>query len=252
MKLFLRALLLFFSSLLVLALLIFFQKVDPAQKDEHATSFVFPDTLRHRPYSIDSLVAIVGTNKGLPPGFEEAALLAYAAYPELKDVQVDMIWTQSGAPMESNFDIITLFGPKRFRRYQILLNDAQNTRFDEILLRNLPFDAQVGILAHELGHIVYYDDLSTLQIAKWAIQYVTDDNFRAVHEKTTDLMPVYHGLGSQIYQYAYYVRYDQCCTELYQQFGEAFIDKFYLTDKEIKEAIKNHPIYGHWLDRGLE
>lgn len=222
-----------------LILLILFQSVDPVQVDRKTTSFIFADTLEGRTYNMDSLIQLVGTNKGLPEGYEMAALLAFAAYPELKDVYIDMELTQSGAPMESNFDIRTLFGPKQNRVYKILLNDATNTQFDEILLRSLPFEAQVGILAHELGHVAYYDELSTLQIAKWGLMYLASSEFRAKHEKSTDLMPVYHGLGSQIYQYAYYVRYDPSCRDLYEQFGAEFIDKYYMTDVELAKAISD-------------
>ncbi|MCR9252133.1 MAG: hypothetical protein NXI20_17030 [bacterium] len=232
-----KAFLTFLGLFVILILLILFQSVDPVQVDRKTTSFIFADTLESKTYNKDSLIQLVGTNKGLPEGYEMAALLAFAAYPELKEVNIDMELTQSGAPMESNFDIGTLFGPKKNRVYKILLNDATNAQFDEILLRSLPFDAQVGILAHELGHVAYYDELSTLQIAKWGLMYLVSSEFRAKHERSTDLMPVYHGLGSQIYQYAYYVRYDPSCRDLYEQFGAEFIDKYYMTDVELKELL---------------
>ena len=244
MKLILKSLVLLFSFVLLLALLILIQTINPEQTDPNTQTFVFPDSLRQGTFKLDSLQQLVGINKGLPEGFEEAALLAYSAYPQLKEVSIDMILTQDGAPMESNFELITLLGPKKWRKYRILLNNGINTPYDEILLRNLPFDAQVGILAHELGHVAYYHDLSTLEIAKWGLNYLLDDNFRASHERTTDLMPVYHGLGHQIYHYAYYVRYDSCCQELYEEWGD-FMDTFYLTDQEIANAISQHPLYSN-------
>ncbi|MEL6562097.1 MAG: hypothetical protein AAFQ94_28180 [Bacteroidota bacterium] len=229
----------FFSSLLILIAAILFQSVDPEQEKPAISIYQFPDSLSKYSYDLDSLKALVGETKGLPAGFEEAALIAFSAYPELKDVRIDMVLTESGAPMESNFDIITLFGSGENRVYKILLNNAPKTNFDPILLRSLPFDAQVGILAHELGHVAYYHKLNTLQIAKWGISYLLDDEFRAIHERSTDMMTIYHGLGSQIYQYAWYVRNDPSCRSMYEKFGAEFIDKYYLTDGEIKFAIAN-------------
>ena len=104
------------------------------------------------------------------------------------------------------------------------------------LLRSLPFDAQVGILAHELGHVAYYHQLNLLQFGKWGLSYLREDDFHVAHERTTDLMPVYHGLGSQIYQYAYYVRNDSSCKALFEV-EQAFMDKYYMTDKELLEVI---------------
>ena len=215
---------------LVVAVLV--QNVDPIQKNTVSSPYPFADTLANSSYDLDSLKQFIGTNKGLPTGFEIAGAIAYSAFPELKDVKIDMVLINGGAPMESRPVISTLFGPRTNRRYLVLLNNEQPSYFEPILLRSLPFDAQVGILAHELGHIVYYEQLNTLQMAKWGLEYLRNDDFRAKHERTTDLMPVYHGLGSQIYRYAYFVRKDSTCKAFYEQ-GKDFMDKYYMTDNEI-------------------
>ena len=228
--------------LVILVVLILVQSVDPVQIDPKKTVSVVPENINPEELSLDSLWEVVGDKKTVPKGFEKAALVAYSAYPQLKEVNIEMVLTQSGAPMESNFDLKTLFGSGENRVYRVLLNNAQDSGFEPILLRNLPFDAQVGILAHELGHVAYYHQLTTLQIAKWGVLYVASSDFRAKHERSTDLMPLYHGLGHQIYHYAWYVRNDPSCKPLYEQFG-SFIDKYYLTDTEIKDAMENHALY---------
>ncbi|HEX5170570.1 MAG TPA: hypothetical protein VFW11_15445 [Cyclobacteriaceae bacterium] len=237
MKLLKRILLVAVSSVLLLVVAVLLQDVDPEQKRPGVETFEFADTLGGRDYNLDSLKAIIGDNKGLPEGFEVAAAIAYSAFPELKDVKIDMLLTMDGAPMESTPDIWSLFGARKNRQYHVLLNDAENSYFDPILLRALPFDAQVGILAHELGHIAYYQQLNLLQFGKWGLMYLTDDTFRAKHERSTDLAPLYHGLGSQIYQYAYYVRYDPSCQPFYAA-GKSFMDKYYMTDEELLEIVR--------------
>ena len=227
------------SLALLLGVTVTLQRVDPAQKKPGIEPYSFDDTLAGKAYNLDSLRAIIGDNKGLPEGFEVAAAIAYSAFPELKDVQVDMVLTQGGAPMESTVGIASLVGSRKNRRYRVLLNNAQDSYFDPILLRSLPFDAQVGILAHELGHIVYYHDLNVLEFGKWGLEYLRDDDFRATHERTTDLMPVYHGLGSQIYQYAWYIRKDSTCRELYEG-AKDFLDTYYMTDEELLKILPAH------------
>ena len=125
------------SLILLLAAMIAFQDVDPKQKKPTVETYSFDDTLANRTYNLDSLKAIIGDNKGLPEGFEIAAAIAYSAFPQLKDVNIDMILTPEGAPMESTLAIGSLFGPRKNRQYRILLNDAQNSFFDPILLRSL-------------------------------------------------------------------------------------------------------------------
>ena len=226
------------GAILLLIVAVLLQNVDPVlQKAILPDPYSFDDTLANHPYDLDSLKRVIGTNKGLPQGFERAGAIAYSAYPELKDVEIDMVFINGGAPMESRPEIVTLFGLRKNRRYLILLNNEQPSYFEPILLRSLPFDAQVGVLAHELGHIVYYEHLNTLQFGKWGINYLRNDDFRASHERSTDLMPVYHGLGSQIYQYAYFVRRDPTCKAFYEQ-GKAFMDKYYMTDDELAAAWK--------------
>lgn len=225
------------APIVLLAGAVAIQQVDPEQRVPDIEVYSFPDTLAGRQYDLDSLKAIIGEDKGLPEGFEIAAAIALSAFPELREVKIDMVLTKGGAPMESTVVVRSLLGARKHRRYKVLLNDAANAYYNPILLRSLPFDAQVGILAHELGHIVYYHDLNMLEFGKWGLKYLSDEDFRARHERTTDLMPVYHGLGSQIYQYAYYVRYDPTCRELYAN-GRNFMDKYYMTDQELLQAIK--------------
>ena len=236
MKLLVKIILVLLSLVLLLVAAVLLQTVDPKQKMPDLSPYSFEDTLANHTYNLDSLRAIIGNNKGLPEGFEIAAAIAYSAFPQLKDVNIDMILTPEGAPMESTLEIGSLIGLRRNRHYQILLNDAEESFFDPILLRSLPFDAQVGILAHELGHIVYYHELNILEFGKWGLNYLRDEEFRATHERTTDLMPLYHGLGSQIYQYAYFVRRDPTCQAFYEA-EKDFMDKYYLTDIELYEVI---------------
>jgi hypothetical protein len=226
------------GAILLLIAAMLLQNVEPAlQKSILPNPYSFDDTLANHSYDLDSLKHIIGTNKGLPPGFEIAGAIAYSAYPELKDVKIDMVFINGGAPMEARPKILTLFGLRKNRRYLILLNNEQHSYFEPILLRSLPFDAQVGVLAHELGHIVFYEQLNTLQLGKWGLNYLRNDDFRATHERATDLMPVYHGLGSQIYQYAYFVRKDPTCRAFYEE-GKDFMDKYYMTDDELAASLK--------------
>ena len=229
---------LFCTGIVFIALLagVVVQDVDPEQKAPDFQAHVFRDTLAGHGYNLDSLKALIGDNKVLPPGFEVAAAIACSAFPQLQDVGIEMVLTPGGAPMEATVDIVSLFGQRKNRRYKILLNDAKDDFFDPILLRSLPFDARVGVLAHELGHVVYYHDLNLLQFANWGLRYLRDHDFRALHERSTDLMPVYYGLGSQIYQYAWYVRHDPSTRAFYEN-EKDFMDTYYMTDGELRGVI---------------
>ncbi|MEO1053119.1 MAG: hypothetical protein AAFX87_20980 [Bacteroidota bacterium] len=252
MKLFkkiLKGFLVFLAIVVVFALIVLLQQVNPAQRPtlEYYTKPVRSYEPELENIDFDKLFEVYGQNKVLPPGYEKQAILALSAYPELKDVHIRFELNQESAPMEATFEYTSLlgFGP---RVYRVRLNNAENTQFDEILLYSLPFDAQVGILAHELGHIVYYRRLNFFQILKWGLMYLVSEDFRSIHERTTDLMPVYHGLGWQIYDYAHYIRTSPATKELYEQFGDVFIDKFYMTHDELLSEIKQIDLYNNMID----
>ncbi len=235
MKKFVKAALIVVAVLAVIPTLVLVQKVDPAQQPADIVPYDFPDTLANYDYDLDSIKALIGPNKGLPPGYELAAAIAFSAYPELKDLKIDMELVPDGAPMESTMNPWSILGPRKKRQYKILLVEVEGSRMDPILMHSLPFDAQVGILAHELGHTVYYHKLGMWKMGKWGWKYLSDPEFRATHERTTDLMPIYHGLGSQIYQYAHFVRYDTSTVAFYER-GKWFMDTFYMTDSEVMAA----------------
>lgn len=222
-----------------LVLLVSVQDVDPVQPVPELAYCDFPDTLANQTYDLDSIKALIGDNKGLPPGYELAAAIAFSAYPELKELTIDMELVATGAPMESSLNPWTLLGSRKNRQYKVLLVEAEGSWMDPILMHSLPLDAQVGILAHELGHTAYYHQLNLFEIGKWGWEYLRNPEFRATHERTTDLMPVYHGLGSQIYQYAHFVRHDASTQSFYRQ-EQGFMDTFYLTDQEVFDAWKSY------------
>lgn len=100
----------------------------------------------------------------------------------------------------------------------------------------------MGILAHELGHVSYYHRLNLLQIANWGLRYLAFPSYRGKHERSTDLVPVWRGLGYQIYRYARYVRYDESTRALYERM-KPMVDLFYRTDAEIRKAMMETGIY---------
>jgi hypothetical protein len=234
--------------LIFFAILILPQDVPPDQHLPDSVLHEFPDTLANETYNWDSLEVLMGPDKQLPPQFEKAALIAYSVYPELKDAKIKMVLTSSGAPMESNFELLTLLQPRSERVYEIRLNNAKESMFDGILMRDLPFDAQVGILAHELAHVVYYENLSSLQIANLCLKYLLSMDFRARHERSTDMMPIYYGLGTQLYQYAWFVRYDVRNQAMYQKWG-SWMDRFYLKDTEILQIMSTLVHYNPSMDQ---
>ena len=148
--------------------------------------------------SVDSLKQLYGKNKQLPKGYELQALLALSHYPELKDVKIKFKMKKGGAPFVSRPTAwSTFFKRKSKRDYLIFIRTKSHSMFDPILMQNMPFDAQVGVLGHELGHTADYIHRGfgkMMKVVFGNLSYRFLDKF----EFETDRRAVHHGLGFQI------------------------------------------------------
>ena len=234
----LRTLLRFIAILLVpLAILLLIQVPAEQELEWKEDARIYPPDL----YSAfkgktDSLENIWGKNKNIPEAYSLQCLIALSAFPELKDTAIDFKLTSEGYPMQSSIYLSTLIGAREDRAYKILLNDSGGSFLDPILLKNLPFDAQVAILAHEIGHTVYYDQFSAIKFLSWGVKYLLFPSYRKSHETSTDRLVIYRGFGYQLLDYARFIRYAESTNDLYQE-AKYFMNKYYLTPYEIQDYI---------------
>lgn len=100
-----------------------------------------------------------GTNKVLAPGYEYQCLLALSHYPELKETPIDFRVQPAFIQLSSRPDPITVLLPWVKRNYLVVIStDTGSEGGNSILLSKAPFNDQVGIIGHELAHVVYYLD----------------------------------------------------------------------------------------------
>jgi len=101
-----------------------------------------------------------------------------------------------------------------------------------ILLRNVPFNASIGLLGHEFAHILDYRRKNFFGIFKRGIDY-TSKRRKADFEKEVDIITIEKGLGWQLYDWSYFVLNQSMASEKYK----AFKRLTYLTPEEIKQRI---------------
>lgn len=145
-----------------------------------------------------------GTNKELPVGYELQALLALSHYPELADVRIRFVIDDVDIPISSRPRPISTFRT-RWRRLYLVVIDTDSQRRGALLLKNQPFNAQVGILGHELAHTAYYVHRSFFGIVGDALCQLSDD-CRREFERATDRRLIEHNLGWQRYHHSSFVR----------------------------------------------
>ena len=231
----------------ILGTILLFSNVSPKQDLVWNDNLSVSRNLDSEHYStkFDSLFEEYGQLKVLPQGYELQALLALSRYPELKDVKITFEFVPISAPLESNFDIPTLLRRGELRTYRILISNDTTTIFKNALFDKMPFDAQVAMLTHELGHTLYYHQLNLFQIGRWGINYLASKDFQRMHESDTDRMVIYRGLGWQLYESADFFKhvFEQMVKkgEISADFLEG--ESNYLNNNEILEEMKKLPAY---------
>ncbi|MDA3882904.1 MAG: hypothetical protein PF481_06445 [Bacteroidales bacterium] len=183
---------------------------------------------------IDSLNDLYGENKVLLPEYKLVILIALSYYPELSDADIVFTEKKISTTLNSRPNLFSLpFKHRNKRSYIIRINNQK--RDSVIHLLSAPFNAKVGVFAHELAHIVDYESRNIFRLFSRLLDYVTPKS-KAKYEKEIDTIVIERGLGWQLYDWAYFVLRHSHATRSYKKFKRSI----YLTPQEIRNLINSH------------
>jgi hypothetical protein len=204
------------------------------------------------PEDIDStkyaqLLAEYGKNKILPQGFEKQTLLALSFFPELKEIAIEFRIKKKHSPLLARPKIASaIFNPGKNRKYLIIISNKTLPYMERILLKNLSFNAQVGVLGHELSHISYFVKHSRLVLLKVAFGNLSRPYMDRLEYKT-DGIAIDHGLGWQLLSWSLHVnkpyRRIQITDVEASGGGKKRPRERYMYPETITKIIESHPLY---------
>ncbi len=154
---------------------------------------------------LEELERRYGRNKILPEGYQLQALIALAHYPELRSAHIRFRVVDYPIPIAASPSIPSLFGPRENRRYNLIISSTALQTMDHLLLENIPFNGQIGIIGHELAHIADYSRRSAGGMLLLPL-CLTIQDCRASFERATDRINIMRGLGWQRYDHSRFVR----------------------------------------------
>lgn len=181
---------------------------------------------------IDSLRNIYGTNKIFIDDIEKAALVALSYYPDLIDVNIEFRLHKIKTTMAARPKYYKILRSGKKRNYLISINKRDNC-MGIVFFNHLPFDAQVGVIAHELFHVSDYVHRNFFGVAGFGIKYLTIKGRRKT-ENRTDEAVIEHGLGYELSKYCYWLEHDTCLPKEYIEYKK----KYYYTYNDIIELTK--------------
>lgn len=175
------------------------------------------------------------TNILYPKEIENALMIALSFYPELKNEKINIIYAPISTTMNCRPIIGSLF--KANRKYQMQINNQEN--FEGILMQDVPFNAQVGILGHELSHIVDYKAGGILRILKRGLDYLLQKT-KNKFEHQIDLLTIQKGLGWQVMDFAdFAMNRSEKATDKYKKFKK----EIYMSPIQMKELFEGIECY---------
>jgi hypothetical protein len=181
------------------------------------------------PVVVDSLRRQLHPRTRLHADFELPALIALSFYPELRGIELTLDYGKITTTMQCQPRIGSLIG--KGRRYEILINN--DSTFDGVHLWHVPFNAQVGVIGHELAHIVDYERHSSFGVAGIGLDYLSEKGKVRI-EHGVDSITVRAGLGWQLYDFAHFVLEESKATPAYK----AFKRRVYMQPQEIADWME--------------
>ncbi len=199
--------------------------------------------------TFDSLkYAAFETNKKIPGEIRPQALIALSHYPELRETKIIFRLRKRKTPLASRPQVWSVFKKRKNRTYIITISTRSSEALTPILFSKLPYNAQIGVLGHELGHTRYYSSKNTLQLIGLPFKLLKSKNTDAF-EFNTDRISIEHGLGYQLYAWSSYVRevlniseWRGASEDLLAEEGPA-IDQRYMNPETITRYMDSYPIY---------
>ena len=104
------------------------------------------------------------------------------------------------------------------------------------MVDELPFDAQIGVIGHEYGHIIDYMSKNFFMVCYTGIGYMFK-SYRSKLENKVDNITISHGLGWQIYHFTAYIQLKSDASDEYKKYKK----ENYYSKNDLKRQIFRHP-----------
>lgn len=140
------------------------------------------------------------TNKQIPERIEVQVLTALSHYPQLKNTDIRFVFNENldGPIMAARPVVGSLLGGRSKRAYNILINPTFKLKHLEEPIDDIPDSVLIGWLGHELGHIMDYENRSTLGVMRFGVGYWLSSKYIRKAERVADTYAIQHGMGDYI------------------------------------------------------
>ena len=144
-------------------------------------------------------------NKEIPFQYDTLVRIALKYYPELENTKIRIRIKKQSSPLTARPKLFAIFRNASKRKYIITISNKVDSRFSTILLNNLSYNSQIGVIGHELGHITDYNKRNGIYFIKTLFMNLNKSKIDRF-EYNTDMRCIEHGLGYQLLSWSKEVR----------------------------------------------
>ncbi|MDO6492247.1 MULTISPECIES: hypothetical protein [unclassified Cellulophaga] len=170
-----------------------------------------------------------------PQIIKKEALIALSYYPQLKNTEIEFRFKNNikKSTMQAQPVFGSLLRSKKKRKYLVLISEKFKISGKEFKTTNVDSDILIGWLGHELGHILDYQNRSSLNLMWFGIKYSLSDNYIKEAERAADSYAVNSGMANYILKTKKFILNNAEIDEDYK----ARIKKYYLSPEEIMVLV---------------
>jgi hypothetical protein len=167
-----------------------------------------------------------------PKESELAILIALSNYPELYNKDIKFKYRKIKTTLNARPTIGSLlFRSRKNRSYVIRIN--KQVKDSVIALKDVPFNAKIGLFAHEFAHFQDYQNRSFFGVLSRGFAYAHKQS-KCSFEKSIDLKTIERGYGWQLLEWSNFLFNDSNASLNYLQFKT----ETYMQPNEIKNSIQ--------------
>ena len=193
---------------------------------------------------IAMLKSTYGQNKTFIEDYEKQILITLSYFPELKDVTIIFRKKNRKTPLATRPTFLSMFRQAKKRTYVITISNKSTDYLNAIIFKNLTYNAQIGVLSHELAHISEYLNKGFGKMLVIAKNELFCPKAVDKLEYSTDLSSINHGLGYQLLEWSTGVRAN---LKRANWLGAANLSdkksERYMNPSTIAEIISKHSLY---------
>ncbi len=159
-------------------------------------------------------------NKIIPEELLEPVTEALSYFPELEKIHISFEFRDKigGSIMQAQPKFLSLFvDQKEKRKYRIKI--TRNLFLDDevVPIEDVPYDALLGWIGHELGHIMDYLDRSSSNMMKFGMKYMMSNRSLTEAELTADGYAIGCGMGIHILANKNYILNNEFFEDIYKE-----------------------------------